>query len=235
VTICNLTPFTFSKFLSLKVPRTYRLELCTKHRVFILCYVVHPLWSWRCSSLMVLLPHCDLFPVTSVGYCWVPANLPCWVLVPCKSSSSSHRRSNGNSGSHSGSRVGRGVAHTPKKFLAVSKEGFCSCPECCVAQLLLTGPTAFLSRLPAEHVCCLGTDLHHVFLVQKVSAIPAPLGKPGLARLSIFCSFTCFRCRHSSVYRCLRAWNESFWGLQFPLSFRLIGAAEFGTVSKLPS
>jgi hypothetical protein len=115
---------------------------------------------WNCSSLMVVLPHYDLLPVTSVGCCWVSVKFPCWISDSCRFSACGHTSlswvggvSPGSGGSTLGLMPSREVHYC-------SREGYCSGPQHCVVSLLLTGfPAALLSRLPSGCLYCLGTDL----------------------------------------------------------------------------
>lgn len=109
--LVSCTPFTFAKFLSLKGPRTYRLQLCTMCRILSRC---HP----TSVGLEVQLP------VGRLLHCPIPCDL-CRLLLDfskfsllgtwsSQASQCGHLISNrgliGSSGSHS---VSRGIKESP--------------------------------------------------------------------------------------------------------------------------
>jgi hypothetical protein len=104
-------------------------------------------WGWRYSSLMLVLPHCDPFPVTSMGCCWVPVNFPCWVPVPHRPSTGGPASSSGSLTSSGGSCSGFQVRCMPSTDVQrSSREGFCPGPQHRVASLLLTQSRQLSSR-----------------------------------------------------------------------------------------
>jgi hypothetical protein len=92
--LVSQTPLIFAMFPSLKIPRPYRLLLCTKCRVLYRCYptsggVGSATPCWYSTATLCLIP------VTSVGCCCVPVNCPCWITVPWRSSFGGHPSSSG--------------------------------------------------------------------------------------------------------------------------------------------
>jgi hypothetical protein len=203
-------------------------------------------WNWSCSNLQQpdgILPHCDMFPRTSVGCCWISVNVPCWIPSPHRPSTGGHTSSSGGVSPA----VGGGVyAALERKFTAGFREGFSPGLEFCVALPLLTGPRSFPQQIALWVPCGLGTNLLHTVLVLKASALPALLGEPVLD--SALVMHKMWTCKSFSTYsvasldldlgRVLHlvaygAWDTSFQGPQFPPSFRLWEPCpEFRAVSK---
>jgi hypothetical protein len=146
------------------------------HQVQGFVQMLFNLWLGRsCSFLKVMLPYCDLFLVTSVDCCWVLVNFPCWVPVPCMSSTGGHVSSIGDlAGSGwSGSRVGcmpfREVHCWLQRGLLFWATGRCDFTSA------LWVLASLVSRLSAGSLCHSGADLLHTVLVLKVLGLLAAL------------------------------------------------------------
>jgi hypothetical protein len=204
------------------------------------------LWQgWRFRSLLATPLYCAPLPVTSMDCCWAPVKFPWWVPVSCRPSLllpvGRHGAPVGVIWAGEGSHM-----HSTEVHCGLQR-GLLFLPAMwCGSASAHWVPAAILSRLPAGHLCCLGTDLLHVVLLVKVSALPALLGEPVLGSsarrnaslqmfLHIFCCFTPFRFRQNSASHCLWDLWCVFRGPQFPCSFWFVSALEFGVVSNPPS
>jgi hypothetical protein len=155
-----------------------------------------------------MLPHCDPFPVTSVGFSWVPVNFPCWAPILHRTSAGPLANSSGGLTGRRGSPLGfrvecmlsREVCHWPQRGLLFRATAPCWSTSAHQA------PTAFLSRLLTGHLCYSGTNLLQAVLVLKVSALPGPLGSQCLAVTRTLYSASQLRhwemqtCKHFSAY-----------------------------------